>query len=88
MPDDCVGLGGVVIQVLEQNVFEGDHFPLGPGEGLAGGDQFSQGVFAVHRHDFVTRLVGAGVEGQGEPELSGDLGQLLNLGGEAAGGDG
>lgn len=82
------GLIERVVDVLDEDELEGDHAAVFLGKLADGGDEFGEGERAVHGHDFFADLVGGAVEGDGEPEAEGLVGELQDFGDEAAGGNG
>ena len=88
MGGEGLGLFQGVVDVVDEDVFEGDELffsglPVG-----AGVEQIVEGVFAVDGHDLRPHLVGGAVEGNSEPDLQGKIGELANLRDESARGDG
>ena len=86
--DEGGGVLGAVVDAGDEDVFKGQPllFPLGvKGAGL---EEHGERVFAVHGHDLRADLIGGAVEGDGEADLEGLLGEFADLRGEAAGGKG
>src|SRR5208282_2946265 len=77
-----------VVDSGDQDVFEGDHAAFFPEVEITGGGEFLEWIFVIDRHDFGAGLVRGAVEGDGEAELERFGGQLADLRGQTAGGDG
>lgn len=80
-------LGGV-IDAGEKDVFEKDLFFARTDKDVAGLEEAIEGETFVDGHNLIADSVAGGVEGEGEAELKWVVGEFLDLGGEAAGGDG
>ena len=79
---------GLVVDALDEDVFESDVLLLARGVVGAGFDQLGERILAVHGHDLRAHFVGRAVQGDGEADLAGLVGELADLRGEAARGDG
>lgn len=82
------GVGEVVVDPSKEDVFEGDHAAFTFEVMAAGSGEFGEGILAVDRHDAAADLIGGAMEGEGEAELFGFVGEATDLGGEAGSGDG
>jgi hypothetical protein len=82
------GVGGVIVDAGDEDVFEGEHASFSALIGFAGGGEFREGILAIDGHDPAANVVRGAMEGDGQTELFGFSGQSPDLRGEAAGGDG
>lgn len=76
-----------VVYVLDEDEFEGDHAAVFIGESLDRGEELGEGVGLVDGHDLFADLVGGAVEGEGEADAEGFVGEAEDFGDEAAGGE-
>ena len=83
--------GGVLrvgIDAIDEDVFEGDLLVLLGVPDAEGVEEFGDGILLVHRHDLFAGFIVRAVEGDGEADLLGEIGEFLYLGDESGGGDG
>ena len=85
---DFVGVGELVVDAAEQDVFEGELL-FGTERNLADGvDEVLDVPFAGDGHDLFAHLVVGRVEGDGELRTDGFLSEAQDAGHDAGGGDG
>ena len=78
--DEFVGVFEAVVEIFEEDVFEGDHAVALALVIFASGGEFGQRILAVHGHDFVANGVGGAVERNGESKLERFARELADLG--------
>src|SRR4029450_13244473 len=82
-PNQLVGIAVAVVLLRDQDVLEGDPLP----ERLCSFKHLGQVGFLLDRHQGQTSLGRGCVEGSGQPELLGPLGQLLHSRNDPDGGN-
>ena len=82
------GLFRGIIDSREKNILKEDLFLLGTDKDVTGLEKAVEGEPFIDGHDFVSDGVAGGMKREGEAELERVISQLLDLGGETAGGDG
>lgn len=82
------GLFRGIIDSREENILKEDLFLFGTDKDVTGLEKAVEGEPFIDGHDFVSDGVAGGMKREGEAELEWVISQLLDLGGESAGGDG
>ena len=82
------GLFGGIIDSGEENIFKENLFLFGTNKDVTGLEKAVEREPFIDGHDFVSDGVAGGMKREGEAELEWVISQLLDLGGESAGGDG
>lgn len=92
---DCFGAFGedaglfeVVVDVLDEDILEGEVLLLTRVPVAKGFEEFVYAPALVDGHDLGADFVGGSVEGDGEPDLAWVVGEFFDLRNEAGGGDG
>lgn len=85
---DAAGVGVRIVDALQQDVFEAEGFPGAQRVALAGGDEVLQVPLTSDGHDLLALFLVRGVEADGELRADFGLGELVNFGDKAGGGDG
>ncbi len=65
-PDEPFRVAFTIVDAIDQDVFEGDHPPVGEGEPSAGRHQFLQRIGPVDGHERASGFIIGGVEGDGQ----------------------
>ena len=77
-----------VVDSGEKNVFKENLFFFGADKNVTGFEESVEGETFIDRHNLIADGVAGGVKGECEAKLEWMIGELLDLGGEATGGDG
>ena len=82
------GLFRGIVDSGQKNVFKEDLFLFGADKNVTGFEESVEGESFVDRHNLVPDGVAGGVKRECEAKLERMVGELLDLGGKPAGGDG
>ena len=82
------GFFGHVVDAIDENVFKGDDFVFLGDVICAGVEEFVQRISFVDGHDFSAHGVGGSVQGDGQLQLFGLVGEFANAGDESTRGHG
>ena len=77
-----------IVHTGDEDIFEGNHPSLFLLVIFARGGEVLEGEFFVNRHDLAADFIRRAMEGNGEAELEGFVGEFADLRDEAAGGNG
>ena len=62
-------MGGIVVNAVDEDILEGNHFLACVDEGFAGGEKFGQRIAFVYGHGSFARFVVSTMKGNGETYL-------------------
>lgn len=86
--DEQIGIVRGMVQIFDNDVFEGDALPLVEGEFAQGIEELIEGPDAVGGHDLAAEFIAGGVQANGEVDAEIFGGKLLQSGDVADGGEG